>query len=869
MQTKTGNSLLERESALASLRDYATQAQGGSGRLVLIAGEAGVGKSALVEQLRMDLPAVNWWWSACDGLSTPQPLGPLLDLADQLGGDLDDLCQAGADREQLFRALLRQVGQSGTLDVVVIEDVHWADGATLDLLRYLGRRLRDSALLLVVTYRDDALAADGPLRVALGDFASHRCTRRIGLTALSPQAVATLSAGSGLDAIDLHRLTGGNPFYVTEVLRAGAGEVPASARDAVLARAARLGADSRQVLDVAALSGTRVEVRLLELAAGSSVAAIDDLVASGLVTGDAAGFRFRHEIARLAVAQAVPAHRGQLIHRAVLAALRSLDCEDEARLAFHAEAAGDGAAVLRFAPAAARRAARLFSHREAAAQFDRALRFADGAELALRAELHQGFAYEVALLDRWAEAEAAQERALALWCEVGDRQREGDTLRGLSRIKWNMCRGREAVAAARGAVAALAPLGPSADLARAYATFANQRMLYCDHDAAISLARQAQDMAERFGATDVLSEALNTEGSSAASKGLNDWHRPLRRALEVALAAGHEEQAGRAYANLCSIYSERLELAEANRYLDEGLAYCEEHGITTYATCLRGELANMLSRAGKWDDATALNTQLLDQVGSSPGHRLYLLMRVGLMRARRGEPGAWACLDEAAAVADEKEEPPYQVVVRLARAEAYWVADRPDDALREAELAGDVSANCFAWFRGAVAVWLRRTGSPRSVPADIPRQYRALLDGDPEEAARIWTELGVPYEAALALADAPSQEAVREALRILTDLGAAPVCQIVRRRLRALGARSIPAGPREATKADPFRLTVREREVLDLVCAGHTNAEIAAKLFISPKTVGHHVSAILAKLGVPTRSAAARVALSDPTSQLP
>src|SRR5215469_7961206 len=233
MRTDAGLPLLERESPLASLREYAAEARGGHGRLVLVAGEAGVGKSALVERLRLDLPDARWWWGACDGMFTPRPLGPLFDIADQIGGNLADLCRASAGREELFRALLHQVSPPGMLDVLVIEDVHWADDATLDLLRYLGRRLRDAAVLLIATYRDDALGADDPLRVALGDLASQRYTRRIGLAPLSPEAVAELAAESGLATSALYRLTGGNPFYLTEVLRAGTTAVPASARDAV------------------------------------------------------------------------------------------------------------------------------------------------------------------------------------------------------------------------------------------------------------------------------------------------------------------------------------------------------------------------------------------------------------------------------------------------------------------------------------------------------------------------------------------------------------------------------------------------------------------------------------------------------------
>ncbi|HMH39063.1 MAG TPA: AAA family ATPase, partial [Streptosporangiaceae bacterium] len=508
---ETGPPLLEREASLALLNEYAAQAAGGEGRLVLLSGEAGVGKSALVERLCRDLPDARWSWSMCDGLFTPRPLGPLFDLADQLGGALLERGRAGADREELFRTLLGILNAPGVLDVVVVEDIHWADEATLDLLRYLSRRLRGAAVLLIATYRDDGLAAADQLRVTLGDLGSQRCTRRAGLVPLSPEAVRTLAGGSGLPAPELYRLTGGNPFYVTEVLRAGVEEVPPSARDAVLARAARLSARAREVLDVAALTGARVEARLLESVTGCPPSVLDELLESGLLVADAAWVRFRHEIARLAVAHAIARHRSQVIHGLVLAALRSFGCDDDARLAFHAEAAGDGVAVLRYAAAAARRAARLKSHREAAAQYERALRFAASADPVTLAGLHEGLADEIALLDRWDDAETAGERALTLWREAGDRLREGDALRRLSRIRWNLCRGREAVDAAEAAVSALEPLGPSVELARAYATFANQRMLYADYDVAIVLARRAQALAIRFGATDVHSDALNTQ----------------------------------------------------------------------------------------------------------------------------------------------------------------------------------------------------------------------------------------------------------------------------------------------------------------------------------------------------------------------
>jgi DNA-binding CsgD family transcriptional regulator len=871
VRADAGTQLLERESSLASLVEYAGQARHGDGRLVLIAGEAGVGKSALVEQLRRDLPDARWWWGACDGLFTPRPLGPLFDLADQLGGDLAELCRAGAEREELFRALLRQISSPATLDVVAIEDVHWADDATLDLLRFLGRRLREAAVLLITTYRDDALAADHPLRVALGDLASQRYTRRIDLAPLSPQAVGLLAADSGLAPTQLYQLTAGNPFYLIEVLQAGTTEVPASARDAVLARAARLSADAREVLDMAALIGTRVEVPVLAAAtkaaatssaATSSAAAttgpdtVDELVASGLLSGDGAALRFRHEIARLAVAQAVAPHRGPALHQLVLAALRSTGCADDARLAFHAEAASDVEAVLRHAPAAARQAARLASHREAAAQFERALRFAYACEPATLAELYQDYADEVSLLDRWPDAELAGEESLRLWRECGDRLREGAALRRLSRMRWNLCRGQEAAAAIKAAVSTLEPLGPSLELAWAYATFANQRMLSADHDTAIAMAQQAQAMARQLDTTEILSDALNTEAVSWAAKGL-DWAAMMRQALDLALAGGHHDRAARAYTNLCGTHVDKREFAEAQAYLAAGIVYCDDHDITTYGTCLRGEQSNLWERTGRWDEAVALSEELLASARSSPANRLCALIRLGTISSRRGGDQVWTYLDEAAGLADQTGEPQQQVPTRLARAEAYWLAGQLDEARREAELADDTCEGLDGWHRGSVAVWLARTGSVRPVRGTIAEPYRLVLDGDGAAAGKLWHALGCPYDAAMALASTSDEATLREALAIFTELGAAPGGRLVRQRLRSLGARAIPVGPRSTTQTDPLGLTRREREVLDLVRAGHTNSAIAMKLVISAKTVDHHVSAILAKLGVPTRAEAA------------
>ena len=266
--------LLEREQPLAALRDALADASDGRGRLVLLAGEAGVGKTALVRAFcdAASAPA-RVLWGACDALFTPRPLGPFVDVAAEVGGALAAAITADGSAHDVASALLKAAGAQRPT-IVVLEDLHWADEATLDVVRLLARNVAHAPVLVVATYRDDELDRAHPLRIVLGEVATRRAVVHHEVVRLSPAGVAALAEPARLDAAALHRRTSGNPFFVTEVIAAGDAEIPRTVRAAVLGRAARLGPEARELLDAVAVSPQRVEVWLLEALAGERAGAL-------------------------------------------------------------------------------------------------------------------------------------------------------------------------------------------------------------------------------------------------------------------------------------------------------------------------------------------------------------------------------------------------------------------------------------------------------------------------------------------------------------------------------------------------------------------------------------------------------------------
>jgi predicted ATPase len=300
--------LLERDAALAGLAEALETVRATSqGRLVLLPGEAGLGKTALLRRFRDRLDESQRVLSGgCDPLFTPRPLGPLLAIAEEIGGELADVVARGAIPHEVVAVLVR-VLRSPT--VFVLEDVHWADEATLDVLRLLVRRIESVPVLIVASYRDDELDRRHPLRVMLGELATNIAVTRLRIDPLSPSAVEQLAEPHGVDADELYRKTLGNPFFVAEVLSATGAGIPDTVRDAVLARAAPLSPAARQLLEAIAVVPVRVELPLLAAVAGDGIGAFEECLRSGVLAADPSGVSYRHELARLAFEEAIPPNR--------------------------------------------------------------------------------------------------------------------------------------------------------------------------------------------------------------------------------------------------------------------------------------------------------------------------------------------------------------------------------------------------------------------------------------------------------------------------------------------------------------------------------------------------------------------------------
>jgi DNA-binding CsgD family transcriptional regulator len=520
------------------------------------------------------------------------------------------------------------------------------------------------------------------------------------------------------------------------------------------------------------------------------------------------------------------------------------------------------------------------------------LRYAETLPPRELADLLRRRSVECYLTDEADEAIDALRRAAACYRAIGDRLKEGETIARLANILWCPGRGEEARRTAREAVELLEQLPPGPELAIAYATLSFALATACEGEAAWKAACQAVELADSLGDPDARCFALCELGWRELARDPAAGLAKVEQAAALARERAHVDLVGGLY--LCraiaAVRTGRDDLAEIA--FEEGLAYAQKEGDELRVLYLLANRACLELDQGRWGDAVEFAELVVGRPWLSTMPRTLALTVIARIRARRGDPNVAPLIAEAQALAEPTGELPRIAPVAIAAAEVAWLSGSSATAVRDATEqalalavqvgAGETIVRLQAWRKragteepphpsaaaapnrpehvadldAATPAWTD-VGPPYPPrPAAAAEADRLELVGDFDAAAAIWMQAGRPYEAALALADTESEAGLRRSLQLLTELGARATMSITTRRLRSLGARDIPRGKRPTTRRNPAELTTRELEILQLLDEGLPNATIAERLYLSPRTIENHVSAILRKLNARSRSEA-------------
>jgi DNA-binding CsgD family transcriptional regulator len=851
--------LTERDHELGELRARADDARAGRGRMVLLGGESGAGKTSLVEAF------VEQWvrdervlWGVCDPLPTPRPLGPIHDLAHRLAPATREVLEQGDQPYDIFAAVNDDLRTAPS--VLVLDDLHWADHGTIDLLRFVLRRVTQTRSLVIGMLRDDEVGATHPMRALLGDVARSARADSLPMPPLSVQAVQGLVGQRPVDPVWLHRVTGGNAFFVCEMLDHHGDDLPTTVRDAVLARTSGLDPAAWDLLNLLTCSPGAIPDHLLA-DLGVTLPASRALADAGLIQRSSRGVAFRHDLCRLAIRSVIPPGAEPRLHQRLLDAYEATSHADSAVLTHHALGAKEVERIRRCASDAGVAAARSGAHTQACEFFTIALEQGGPLDKAKEAELLELLAWEFYLIDRLADAITACQRAMQIRQALGESAAVSANHHSLAVYQWYNAHRDLSESHATQAMTVLDEKTEDADqllqLGHAFAMQAYLAVQASDLDGAKALVARAREIAEKTGNSDLMIRVRLIENYGAVLNGDDSGRDEILAILDSGPKHINELYSG-GWSNITYFDVEQRRLDVAAELLDVSIPLMHEHDLPICRVWQMGSRARLQLMVGEWDDAVAEADRLLEGPSAPLARTWPHLIRALVELRKHGATGA--SLDDAWRLACRFGEPIRMLPVAAAIVERAWVTGESDDRTAECrELLTGGPVTGLEWSRGELAVWLRRLGEGVDV-VGVAEPYRVLLDGAYEAAADDFHRRSMPYDGALALVDSGDPALAARALDILDRLGADAVAGKVRRDLRAQGMPVVPARRRAATLANPAGLTTRQTEVLRLLDDGMTNAELAERLYLSVKTVDHHVSAILTKLDVTKRRDAVRKA---------
>lgn len=852
--------LVERTRELAVLADCADRALAGEGVVAVVSGESGAGKTALVEQFLADRGGGTRVLAAtCDPLATPRPLGPIHDIAGALSAGTRRALEEAEHSYDICDAVFADLGAEPT--IFVIDDMHWADQGTVDLLRFVLRRVHRHRLLVIGMSREEEVDTAHPLRTLLADVARSASARLINMQPLSRQAVGELAADRGVDIDWLHRITGGNAFFVAEMLDYHEGDLPTSVRDVVLGRTVGLDESAWDLLNLLSCSPEAIPDHLLP-SLGVTLDPLRRLHDAHLIRRTPRGVAFRHDLCRLAVASVLPPGAEPQLHLRMLAAYEADGRTDPAVMTHHALGAGDQQRIRNAALTAGSIAARSGAHQQAAEFYRTALNFGGDLPASTEAQLLELLAAECYLTDQLDDAIDACRRALRTRELMGAKAELSADHHALSIYEWYNAdrRGADDNAARAAAVLDGDPTSSNRTtliaLGHAFAMQAYLAMQSNDLGRAAAMLKHAKAIAAQTAdpALTVRTEIIEglcavIAGEAAGRESVLTIMRSAPRHLDEIYSSG--------YTNLTYLDVEQRRFADAQELLSFTLPMTVERDLPVCRVWQLGARGRLSLLTGDWDDALADAKTVLDNP-TAPLARIWPHLLRGLIMLRRNGEGM-NDLTHAWRLARSYGEPARVLPAAAALAEHAWLTGIPADAIDEWQrlLCQDQTVG-LEWARGELAVWLRRLGVQVDTEG-IAGPYRLYLDGDTQGAAGEFERLGTTYEAALALIETGQEGCVHRGLDTLDRTGAAAVAGKVRLDLRASGMKGVPGRRRHSTLGNPVGLTNRQIEVLRLMEDGLTNAELATRLYLSAKTVDHHVSAILTKLQVDNRRQAVRI----------
>ncbi len=852
--------LIERDNFLVLLQTQLKNIEYGEGHCIFISGEAGIGKTALVKAFcKQQQDHCMLYQGACDALFTPRPLAPLYDIIWQVNKGMWPASYTIEERSELFLKFFHELSRQKEKMLIIFEDIHWADEATLDFIKFFSRRITQLRCLFILTFRDDEINTTHPLRNVFSDLSPDAFTR-MQLTPLSKEAVYKLADKKGYDAENVYSISGGNPFYVNEILASYSPGIPENIKDAILSVYDRQEEGTKQVWQVFSVIPEGMEINRFAKIKSSWDEIMDHCFALKIIIVKNDRVIFKHELYRRTIEESLSSVKRIALNKKILELfLASFEEEGEIeRIVQYAKNANENKLVVKYAPLAARRAASVGSHIEASKLFLTAIEYTEGDDEDELMQFYEAYSYECYLTGQVKEAIIYTGKLLHILKEKADIEKTGNCLRFLSRLWWLDGNRQNAESFAEQAIDLLNSQPSSPAKAMAFSNMSQLKMLFDQSAESIAWGEKAIRIARNLNDKETLSHALNNIGTvqmtlpSSKQKGTE----LLEESLAIALKNSFHEHAARAYSNLGSGGLKVKDYVFARKMLDEGIQYCEERDLGSWRLNMLSLKAQLNLETGDWNKAYSIADSLLKNHDKPGAFKIGALIVMGTIKMRRGDEDALYLLLQAKTEAFETMELQKIIPSLIALLEYEWLTGKTSINIEELDLVtGTIEQSVNTVGNNEFAFWL---GKARKQYLRLKKTYEGYeLDTvtRAQKAAALWENSGNPYARAIALFEG-SEEDKKNALLIFQQSGATAVSEKIKMEMRAVGIKKIPRGIRESTRKNPAQLTNREFDVLQLLQKGNQNREIAGALFISPKTADHHISSILFKLDANSRSKA-------------